>query len=216
VSRPVAPDRSAPDTAPPDAATGIAIGFAIAGWVLYALLAPFAVFLTWWGDCELDPCSLPGRLDQLAYAFDVVWWLLFPFLAFLAYRGRRGAWTAMLASALVLDLQLLAGLLGATGFAAFGLTLPAVALVTFGAGLGLAMLVPRVRDRPGAATAGELAGIGCLGLVVAAIALQGLLVGVGGPFVGIAIVMAIALFVIGIAAFANRNRRPGSGRRLRR
>lgn len=200
----------------PDAATGIAIGFAIAGWVLYAFLAPIAIFLTWWGDCELDPCAVPGPLDQAAYAFDVVWWLLFPVVAYFAYRGRRGAWIAMLVAALVLDLQLLASLLGSPGFSAFALTLPPAALLTFGAGLGLAMQVPRVRDRPGAATAGELAGIGCLGIVVGAIALQGLLVGVGGPLVGIAVLMAIALFVIGIAAFANRNRRSGSRRRVRR
>ena len=75
------------------------------------------------------------------------------------------------------------------------------------------MILPGYGDRPGAAAAGQLAAIGCLGLIVAAVALQGFLVGIGGPIVGIAVVMAIALFVIGLAAYANRGGRAhGSGR----
>ena len=114
--------------------------------------------------------------------------------------------------AIILDLQLLAAVVGARGFQAFALTLPPAAVLTFGAGLGLALLSPRFRDRPGAATAGELAAIGCLAIVAAVIALQGLLVGVGGPLVGIAVLMAVALCVIAIAAFANRD---AAGRRHR-
>jgi hypothetical protein len=45
--------------------------------------------------------------------------------------------------------------------------------------------------------------------VVAVVALQGFLVGIGGPIVGIAAIMAIALFVIALAAYTNRHRRPG-------
>ena len=205
-------DPARPTERPADTASGIAIGFAIAGWMLYLFLGPLAVFLTWWGDCDIDPCQVPGPVDQAAYAFDLLWWLTFPALAYLAYRGRRWAWLALLGIAIVLDLQFLAAVGGARGFSAFAVTLPAAALLTFGAAFGLAMQLPRFRDRPDAAVAGELAGIGCLALVVAAIALQGFLVGVGGPLVGIAVVMAIALFAIAIAAYANRGRgraRPG-------
>jgi hypothetical protein len=198
------------------AATAIALGFAISAWVLYAFLGPVAVFLTWWGDCLEEPCPLPTALDQAIYAFDVLWWLAFPFLAFFAYRGRRWGWIALLVVAVVLDLQVIAALVGARGFSAFALTLPAAAVLTFGALLGLAMLTPRFRDRPGAAAAGELGAIGCLAVVAAIVALQGLLVGVGGPVVGIAAIMAIALFVIGLAAYANRHRRPGSAPRQTR
>ena len=205
---PTAPLAAAdPDRDEPGAATGIALGFAIAAWVLYAFLAPLAVFLTWFGDCLEEPCPVPGPIDQAAYAFDVLWWLAFPLLAFFAYRGRGWAWGALVTVAVVLDLQLVAALAGAQGFSAFGLTLPPAALLTFGAGLGLAMITPRFRDRPGSAAAGELGAIGCLGLIVAAVALQGFLVGIGGPLVGIAAIMAVALFVIGLAAYLNRHRR---------
>jgi hypothetical protein len=200
---------------PADTATGIAIGFAIAGWVLYALLAPLAVFLTWWGDCDIDPCTVPGTVDQAAYAFDLLWWLTFPVLAYVAYRGRRWAWIGLLVIAIVLDLQFLAAAGGARGFSAFAVTLPPAALLTFGAAFGLAMQLPRFRDRPNAAVTGELAGIGCLALVVAAIALQGFVVGVGGPLIGIAVVMSIALFVIATAAYANRDGSRGLTRRRR-
>jgi hypothetical protein len=200
-------DTSGPAAEAPGAATGIALGFVIAGWVLYALLAPIAVFLTWWEDCADVICDVPTPIDQALYLFDFGWWLAFPFLAYFAYRGRRGAWIALIVVAVVLDAQLLAGLLGARGFSGFGITLLPAALLTFGAGLGLAMVLPRFRDRPGAASAGEVAAIGCLGLVVAVVALQGFLVGIGGPLIGIGIVMAVALFVIATAAFANRDRR---------
>ncbi|HET9345688.1 MAG TPA: hypothetical protein VFO05_08300 [Candidatus Limnocylindrales bacterium] len=199
------------------AATGIAFGFAISAWVLYALLGPVAVFLTWWGDCLEEPCPVPTALDQAIYAFDVLWWLAFPVIAYVAYRGRQWGWIALLVIAVVLDLQVLGALLGARGFSAFALTLPAAAVLTFGALLGLAMVTPRFRDRPGAAAAGELGAIGCLAVVVAAVALQGFLVGVGGPLVGIAAIMAIALFVIGLAAYANRHgRRDPATRQTRR
>lgn len=199
------------------AATGIAFGFAISAWVLYALLGPVAVFLTWWGDCLEEPCPVPTALDQAIYAFDVLWWLAFPVIAYVAYRGRQWGWIALLVIAVALDLQVLGALLGARGFSAFALTLPAAAVLTFGALLGLAMVTPRFRDRPGAAAAGELGAIGCLAVVVAAVALQGFLVGVGGPLVGIAAIMAIALFVIGLAAYANRHgRRDPATRQTRR
>jgi hypothetical protein len=209
------PELAADPADPADTASAIAIGFAIAGWVLYALLAPLAVFLTWWGDCDIEPCTVPGSLEQAAYGFDVLWWLVFPFLAWFAYHGRRWAWIALLAIAIVVLVQLAAAIGGMRGFSAFALTLPAAAFLTFGAAFGLAMRLPRFRDRPGAAVAGELAGIGCLAVVVAVIALQGLLVGAGGPLVGIAVVMAIVLFVIAVAAYANRDGSRGLVRRRR-
>lgn len=214
----------APPAGPsPGAATGIALGFVIAGWFLYALLAPVAVFLTWWDDCADVTCQVPTVIDQVAYTFDLLWWLAFPFLAYFAYRGRRYAWMTLLAIAIVLDVQVLAAFAGSRGFSGFGITLLVAALLTFGAGLGLAMVTPRFRDRPGASSTGEVAAIGCLGLVVAAVALQGFAVGIGGPLIGIAIVMAVALFVIAVAAYANRDRRarrvappPGRTRQNRR
>lgn len=199
-----------------DPATGVAIGFAVAGWALYALLGPLAVFITWYGDCLSEPCDVPGTLDQVAYAFDLLWWLSFPALLYFAYRRRQWAWAALVTSAIVLDIQLVAAMAGARGFQGFGFTLPAVALLTFGTGFGFVMTLPRFRDRPGSDTAGQLAGIGCLGLIVATIAFQGVLVGIGGPLVGIAVLVAIALFVIAIAAYANRDGRGSAGNRAQR
>ena len=192
---------------PTDAATVIAVGFVIAGWVLYLFLGPLSVFFTWYGDCVDTPCAVPGPLDEATYVFDVLWWLAFPVLAFLAYRGLRWAWAALLAIAIVVDLQIVAGALGASGFDAFWFTLPAAAVLTFGAALGLAMSLPRFRDRAGAATAGQLASIGCLAIVVSVVALQGVLLGAGPPVIAILVLMAIALIVIVVAAYANRNRR---------
>jgi hypothetical protein len=196
---------------PTDAATVIAIGFVIAGWALYLFLGPLSVFFTWYGDCVDTPCAVPGALDEATYVFDVLWWLVFPVLAFLAYRGLRWAWAALLAIAMVVDLQIAAGALGASGFDAFWFTLPAAAVLTFGAGLGLAMSLPRFRDRAGAASAGQLASIGCLAIVVSVVALQGVILGATGPIVAILLLMAIALIVIVVAAYSNRNRR-GPGR----
>jgi hypothetical protein len=202
---------------PIEPTTAVAIGFVIAGWALYLLLGPLSVFFTWYGDCVDEPCQVPSVLDQAGYAFDVLWWIAFPILVWFAYRGLRPAWAALLAIAIVLDVQVLAGALGASGFDAFWFTLPAVAILTFGAGLGLAMTLPRFRDRASAATTGQLAAIGCLAIVVSLVALQGVLVGVGGPVVAILVLMAIALFVIGVAAYTNRDgRRPGSPRPARR
>jgi hypothetical protein len=203
-----------------DPATAIAIGFVVAGWALYLFLGPLSVFLTWYGDCLDEPCQVPGAIDEATYVFDVLWWLAFPILVYFAYRGLSWAWAALLAIAIVVDLQVVAGALGASGFDAFWFTLPAAAVLTFGAGLGLAMSLPRFRDRAGAATAGQLASIGCLAVVVSVVALQGVLIGAGGPIVGILVLMAIALVVIVVAAYSNRNRhrpsRPAPDATIRR
>ena len=201
---------------PLDPATTVAIAFVITGWAIYLLLGPLSLFLTWYGDCLADPCPSPSRIDEAMYVFDVLWWIAFPALIYFAYRGLRWAWAALLAIAIVLDLQIVAAVVGARGFSAFWFTLPAAAVLTFGAGLGLAMTLPRVRDRAGAATAGQLASIGCLAVVVAVVALQGLLIGVSGPILGVLILMAIAMFVIVVAAFANRDVRRSGPRPTKR
>lgn len=205
---------------PVDAATVIAIGFVIAGWALYLFLGPLSVFLTWYGDCLDDPCQVPGAIDEAAYVFDVLWWLAFPAFVYLAYRGLRWSWAALLLIAVGVDLQIVAGALGATGFDAFWFTLPAAAVLTFGAALGLAMTLPRFRDRAGAATAGQIASIGCLAIVASLVALQGVLIGVSGPIALVLVVMSVALIVIVIAAFTNRNKtgpvRPEVDRTIRR
>ena len=201
---------------PLDPATTVAVAFVITGWAIYLLLGPLALFLTWYGDCLADPCPSPSGIDEAVYVFDVLWWIAFPALIYFAYRGLRWAWAALLAIAIVLDLQIVAAVVGARGFSAFWFTLPAAAVVTFGAGLGLAMTLPRIRDRAGAATVGQLASIGCLAVVVAVIALQGLLIGVAGPILGVLILMAVAMFVIVVAAFANRDVRRSGPRPTKR
>ena len=181
------PDQAAARARRPlDPATTVAIAFVITGWAIYLLLGPLSLF----------------------YVFDVLWWIAFPALIYLAYRGLRWAWAALLAIAVVLDLQIVAAVVGARGFSAFWFTLPAAAVLTFGAGLG--------RDRAGAATAGQLASIGCLAVVVAVVALEGLLIGVSGPILGVLILMAIAMFVIVVAAYANRDVRRSGPRPTKR
>ena len=145
------PDQAAVrERRPLDPATTVAIAFVITGWAIYLLLGPLSLFLTWYGDCLADPCPSPSRIDEAVYVFDVLWWIAFPALIYFAYRGLRWAWAVLLAIAIVLDLQIVAAVVGARGFSAFWFTLPAAAVLTFGAGLGLAMTLPRIRDRAGA------------------------------------------------------------------
>lgn len=196
--------------------SGTAIGLAVAGWLLFAMTGPIALVLTWFGDCAIDDCPVATNLDRSIYVLDVVAWVAFPALAYLAYRGWRPASAAIVAIGGLIAAQALASMVGADGFGGFSIVLPAGALIGGGGLLGLGLL--EGRSGPGGASVGrnELAGLGCLSLVVAVLALQGIFAGIGGPIGAMAVLVAVILVFITIVAFVNRGRRPTGPEHRRR
>ena len=186
---------------------GTAIGIAAAGWVLLGLAGPVALFLTWWGDCSSRVCAVPTDLDRAVYGFDLAAFLLFPAIAFLAYRGWRPASVALVIIGCVVLGQVVASLLGIRAFQAFAVLLPAGALLTLGGVLGLGLLAGRDAEGRPTSTGRELAGLATLAVVVAILAVQGLAAGGGGPLTGFIVLVAVALTVITIIAFVNRGKR---------
>ena len=195
---------------------GTALGFAVAGWVLFAITGPIALVITWFADCAIDACPVATDLDRAVYSFDVIAWLAFPVLAFLAYRGRRWASGGILAIGVAITAQAVASMAGSGAFGGFGIVLPSGALIGGGGFLALGGLSRAGRGRL-PVVGSELAGLGCLSVVVAVLALQGVLAGVGGPIAGATLFVAAILVLITILAFVNRDRpRPARPRPARR
>jgi hypothetical protein len=159
---PASESRSAvePDEADDHGARGLAIGAVASGWLLFLLVGPLAVFLTWFGDCLRDPCPVASDVDRAIYTADLFIWLTLPALAFLAYRDWRPASGAIAAIGLLIVAQGLASILGARGFQAFFLVFPAGGLIAIGGAVGVLgpriqastpvrpRRVPRARPRP--------------------------------------------------------------------
>ena len=194
--------------APTSSGAGLAAAaLAIGGWLLLMVSVPAAIFLTWWGDCVAEPCPSASELDRLAYLLDFAGWLTLPLLAFGAYRGWRPAAGGLLAIGLVVAGQVVAAILGARGFQAFAIVVPAGALIAAAGVVGL---------RPALGSGGDdrstsrtsLVGLVVVSLVVVAIAFQGVLVGGLGVGQGLLVLVAGSLAVITVLAFINRSRRP--------
>jgi hypothetical protein len=168
---------------------------------------PIAIFLTWWGDCFQEACVSASDLDRAAYLFDLVAWLVLPALAFGAYRGWRPAAFALLGVGLVIAGQVVAAILGARGFQAFAIVLPAGALIAAAGVIALRpALGPGGDERATART--SLIGLAIVSVVVVVIALQGLAVGGGGVGQGLLLVVAVSLAFVTVLAYLNRGRRP--------
>lgn len=209
--------RGRPGTGPPTesgSGTGLAAaGLAAGGWLLLLVTAPVAIFLTWWGDCFSEICPSASELDRAAYVFDFGAILVLPAIAFGAYRGWRPAAIALIVVGLAVVGQVVASALGARGFQAFPLVLPAGALLVAGGIVGL---------RPGSLSAVEggaaatsrrgLVGLGVLSVVIVAIAFQGLLTGGGGIGQVMLVIMAVALTFIALLALRNRGAGPPARR----
>jgi hypothetical protein len=119
-------------------ARGLAVGAVAAGWFLFALVGPVAVFLTWFGDCAREPCPVASQLDRTIYTADLLAWLALPGLAWLAHRGWRLAAAAIVAIGLAIVAQGFASVIGARGFQTFFLVIPAGGLIMIGGGLEFA------------------------------------------------------------------------------
>jgi len=204
--------RLRPSTAPPQTGTqsgpGLAAAaLAVGGWLLLMVSAPVAIFLTWWGDCFEDICPSASDIDRAAYLLDFGAWLVLPALAFGAYRGWRWAGFGLIAIAMVVAAQVVAAILGARGFQAFGIVLPAAALI---GAAGIIAIRPSFGT--GAADVStsrtSLIGLAALSIVVVAIAFQGILTGSGGTGQGLLILVAVSLTFVAVLAFLNRGRRP--------
>lgn len=207
--RPTAPGPGrGPETSGPSGSGVAAAVLTACGWLLLTISVPVAIFLTWWGDCLEETCASASELDRAAYLFDFVAWLALPALAFLAYRGWRPAAVALLAIGLVITGQVVAAILGARGFQAFPIVLPAGALI---AAAGVISLRPslgggsgdRVSPRTG------LIGLVIVSVVVVAIAFQGVIAGGVGAGQGLLLIVAVSLAFVTILAVINRGRPRG-------
>jgi hypothetical protein len=196
-----------PETSGPSGSGVAAAVLAACGWLLLTISVPVAIFLTWWGDCLEDTCASASELDRAAYLFDFVAWLALPALAFLAYRGWRPAAVALLAIGLVITVQVVAAILGARGFQAFPIVLPAGALI---AAAGVIGLRPSLGGESGGRVSPQtgLIGLVIVSVVVVAIAFQGVIAGGVGAGQGLLLIVAVSLAVVTILAVINRGRRP--------
>jgi uncharacterized membrane protein len=180
---------------------------AAGGWLLLMVSVPVAIFVTWWGDCAEDSCPSASDLDRAAYLLDFAAWLVLPVLAFGAYRGWRPAAVGLIAVAVVVAVQVVAAILGARGFQAFTIVLPAAALI---AAAGIIALRPSFGAGPADAstTRTSLIGLAVLSIVVVAIAFQGILTGGGGAGQGLLLLVAVSLTFVAVLAFLKRGNRP--------
>lgn len=176
---------------------------------------PVAIFLTWWGDCFQETCPSASDLDRAAYLLDFVAWLVLPVLAFGAYRGWRPAAVGLLAVGLLIAAQVAAAILGARGFQAFPIVLPAGALIAMAGLIALVPVLGSAGDERARARTG-LVGLVVVSIVVVAIAFQGVIAGGAGAGQGLLVVVAISLAFVTILAFINRGRRPPPADRRRR
>jgi hypothetical protein len=198
---------------------GLAVAaLAAGGWLLLLVAVPVAIFLTWWGDCFEEICPAATDLDRAVYVFDFAAWLLLPALAFGAYRGWRLAAIGLVGIGLAVGAQVVAAMLGARGFQAFPIVLPAAAIIALS---GLIALRPSlgggIAGSDASTTRTGLIGLAVVALVVVAIAFQGVLTGANGGAEVIVVLVAVSLAVIAVLAFLNRNRRPSAdARRPRR
>jgi hypothetical protein len=202
------PSIAIPPRASGTSGSGVAAAsLAAGGWLLLMVSVPVAIFLTWWGDCFQETCPSASNIDRAAYLLDFVAWLVLPALAFGAYRGWRPAAIGLLAVGVVIAAQTAAAILGARGFQAFVIVLPAGALIAMA---GVIALLPglgsagdeRTRARTG------LVGLVVVSIIVVAIAFQGVIAGGVGAGQGLLVIVAISLAFITILAFVNRGRRP--------
>jgi hypothetical protein len=206
---PASPPGSRPEAS---VSPGVGVGVAaaaltIGGWLLLLVSVPVAIFLTWWGDCAADTCPSASVLDRAAYLFDFAAWLVLPALAFGTYRGWRPAAIGLLVIGLVVTGQVVAAILGARGFQAFAIVLPAGALTAAAGIIGLRPALGSGADDR-ATTRTGLIGLVIVSLVVVAIAFQGVLAGGVGVGQGLLVLIAASLSVITVLALINRGRRP--------
>jgi hypothetical protein len=185
------------------------VALAGVGWLLLLITVPAAIFLTWWGDCFEDVCPAASDVDRAVYAFDLVAWVALPALVFGAYRGWRPPSLALLAIGVAVLAQVAAAVLGARGFQAFAIVLPAGALIAMSGFIALRpSLGGGAEDSEASATRLGLLGLAVVAILVVAIAFQSLATGVGGETQGLIVLVAAPLVLIAVLAFLNRSRRP--------
>jgi hypothetical protein len=214
--------RRAPSTSAGGASTGSGLGvaaLAAGGWLLLLVSLPVAIFLTWWGDCFEETCPAASDLDRAVYLFDFAAWVLLPALAFGAYRGWRLAALGLVGIGLAVAAQVVAAFLGARGFQAFAIVLPAGALVALAGLIALRPTMGLGAGRSDASTTRTgLIGLAVVAIVVVAIAFQGVVSGGTGGAEVVVVLVAVSLAVVAVLAFLNRDRRgpPADERRRRR
>jgi hypothetical protein len=112
-------------------------------WLGIAVLGPIGLLLTWYGDCFAVACPAPTEMDRLVYGIDVVAGIAIGVVGALAVVGRhRPTFILLAALGVAFAAQGVSGIVGARGFYAFPIILPAAFLLIGGALVGLQALRP--------------------------------------------------------------------------
>ena len=175
------------------------------GWVSIGLLGPIAFFLTWFGDCFAEVCPSATTADRLVYGFDAVAWIAVGIIGLLvAARPHRVPFGTLALLGVAFAGQGIAGFLGARGFYAFGLILPAALLLTVGGVLGVrtSSTLSFLADR----SASAAIGLGCATYVVAYLAFVGLVFAAGGEPIGL-LMTVLVIAVVPLSITVSRRRR---------
>ena len=188
----------------PPFARGLA-SFAMAA---LGVLGFVAFFLTGYGDCLSTQCWSPAGSDLAIYALDVAAILVLGWLRRAsAPRPGRVATALLVAIGTGFALQGAASLLGARGFWAFGILLPASVLLLIATAIAAR---PGLADRAAALSQGDGEAVG-VAVHVGAFAVP---FGIGSVFAGSPIGVALAVAVLALLVVGTEVRRRRS-RRLR-
>jgi hypothetical protein len=163
-------------------------------WISIGLLGPTALFLTWFGDCSAEVCPSPTTTDWLLYRLDVIAWIAIGLVGIIAtVRPRRGWFAVLTLLGLGIAGQGVAGLMGARGFYAFPIILPAGAVLAIGGFVGVQACSGSSRFARVSAATG--AGLGSLIYVLLPVVLLGLPAAVAGNTGGL-LVVALTLVAV--------------------
>jgi hypothetical protein len=169
-------------------------GLIVFAWASIAVLGPLALLLTWYGDCFAEVCPSASTTDRLLYSFDAIAWIA---VGIIGIVGRahppRGTFVVLGLLGLAFAGQGIAGLVGARSFYAFGIILPAAALVTIGSAFGAFATSARLRWAEPSLTSALT--VGCATYVVSFFGFFGLASAASGQIVGLLLAVAVVAAV---------------------
>ena len=163
-------------------------------WVSIGLIGPVAFFLTWFGDCFAEVCPTATTVDRFVYVFDAVAWIAVGIIGLLVRaRPHRVPFATLALLGVAFAGQGVASFLGARGFYAFALILPAALLLIVGGVLGVrtSSALSLLADR----SASAAFGLGCATYVVAYLAFIGIAFAAGGEPIGLLLTLLVLAIV---------------------
>jgi hypothetical protein len=191
----------------PSRSLSFAGGMVAFAWVAMAVLGPIALFTTWWGDCFAEVCPYPTQIDLWVYRLDVVGWVAVGILGAIAVvRRHRLSLVVVAALGMGFAAQGAAGFLGARGFSAFPIILPA-SMLLIGGGIAGARALSATPPPWAAGTTTMAVGLGCQTHFAAFLCFVGISESNSGQLVGLLLIaLAVAiLFTLARSLAANRD-----------